>query len=193
MKLLAWSHAPLRSPQVAMLVVLASCGRINFDPIRSDDAAHDDARAADAGIDAPPLACTAANLHCPAGAFVMACGSTCYAVCLDTGPQSFGAATCAAWPGNLARIDSTTDQNCANNIANDAWIGLVQDPSTTTPSAGWTWTVGGAMTYVNWMTGDPDDQDGLEDGTEQCAISSIGTWIDEPCNAVKVTLCSRPQ
>jgi hypothetical protein len=183
--------------RLAMVGVLASCGRINFDPTHDgaprDDARPTDARPSDAGIDSPPLACTAANLPCASTALVMPCGSTCFAACLDTGPQPAGAAQCAAWPGALARIDSTANQNCANNIANDAWIGLVQDPQATTPLDGWRWTVGGAMTYVNWGPSDPDDQDDIEDGTEQCAISSVGTWIDEPCNAAKITLCSRPQ
>jgi hypothetical protein len=179
-----------------VLGMLASCGRIDFDPTHAgarDDAGRSDAGPSDAGIDSPPLACMATNLPCTSGAFVMPCGSTCFAVCLDTGPQATAAAKCAAWPGTLARIDSTADQGCANNIANDAWIALEQDPAATTPIDGWKWTVGGPMTYTNWGPSDPDDQDDVEDGTEQCAISSVGTWIDEPCNAMKITLCSRPQ
>jgi len=178
--------------RAAILAALASCGRINFDRSR-DGSPLDDARPADAGIDGPPLACSAASLTCPAGAFVMPCGSTCFAACLDSGSQAFGAAKCAAWPGTLARIDSAADQDCANQIANDAWIGLVQDSPASTPQSSWKWLVGGPMTYVNWGPTDPDDQDGVEDNTEQCAISSVGAWIDEPCNAVKITLCSRPK
>src|SRR6185503_49306 len=156
---------------LAVFVVLASCGRINFDPSHDGGTTgpRDDARPTDAGIDGPPLACTTANLPCTAGTFVSSCGPTCYAVCMDTVTQAAGAAKCAAWPGTLARIDSPADQTCADFVANDAWLALMQDATASTPSTGWKWPDGTPPTFINWGPPDPDDQDGIEDGAAQCA------------------------
>lgn len=180
--------------RVTLVLVLASCGRVYFDPLSDGSVAPGDMRPADARpIDAVPLACSADNLPCANPDFV-ACGATCFASCLDIVTQPDAAAACDAWGGGgtLARIANASEQTCMEMIANANFIGLQQAAGEPTLAGAWTWRTGEPLTYVNWRIMEPDDLDDTEDGQEQCGLSSAGTWVDTACNDPKTYACSRP-
>lgn len=177
---------------VLVTIALGACGRIYFDPIGDrGDGGTDSTGAIDAGIDAPPLACTTDGLSCPAP-LATTCGATCYATCIATVTWAEAQDICLAWGGNLARPDVATEIPCLAGDINDAWIGLVQDAAATSPSASWRWTHGGPIGFTAWATAQPDDLDDLEDGEEQCGLFSASTWVDDTCTAMKNVACSRP-
>ena len=58
-----------------------------------------------------------------------------------------------------------------------AFIGLEQAAGSTACDQGWSWVSGQAVTYVNWNAGEPNDADGIEDGTEQFSALYLTTTI----------------
>lgn len=69
------------------------------------------------------------------------------------------------------------------------WIGLYQNKKATTPDALWTWVTREELTWDNWKAGEPNDGEGVEDGTQNFAYLRFGydvilgqvtyTWWDD--------------
>lgn len=112
-------------------------------------------------------------------------------------------AACAAKPGTMAVafavgtwhavvLDGPNKVAAAMTAANGAtaWIGLTQMPGAGTPAAGWSWVNGMPLVSPSWATTQPDDGDGTENNTEQCASMTGATWSDEDCSVSHVFLIS---
>jgi hypothetical protein len=178
-------------------LVLAACS-FHSPSIGAGDAGRDvpsidgpvDA-AIDAGIDGriDASVCSAAGLVCPGSTPIMfQCGGDCWAGCTNGTPvtQPVAVAACKTWGGRLTPVYNATELSCVRAAiapGSAMWLGLVQDPTATTPSAGWSWNGDGVgPPYLDWAPGQPNDGDGDEDGEEQCAYSSTqANWQDEPC------------
>lgn len=50
------------------------------------------------------------------------------------------------------------------------FVGAVQSQTQSSPSSGWSWLVGGAVTSAAWELAQPDDGDGVENDRENLAI-----------------------
>jgi hypothetical protein len=190
-----------------VLLAVAACGFPHGSlssrsdaPAGDDDApiVHDDA-AIDAVPDARPDAtvtstCSASGLTCLNGSVsAVSCNGACWVKCTIGGtagapvtePQA--AALCDGWGGKLAPIRNASDQACVATTlfpSQASWIGFEQDVNATTLLGGWTWNSDGvAPSYTSWDTnGQPDDQNGSENGQEQCAfMPTTGLWHDTDC------------
>jgi hypothetical protein len=154
----------------------------------------------DAMVDAAPTACTTAGLVCPGTTpILLACGTSCWAGCTNGSPitQSSAGTRCAAWGGELARIDSAGENACVQSALNGAvWLGLVQAPGEGADDVGWSWNADGApLAFVNWDVGQPDDDGGGENDAEQCAYqqATTGDWHDTSCaTSFARFACRRP-
>lgn len=176
---------------LVVLVGVAACGRIQFDPLADAATAGGDGSvpAPDAP---PPMVCSTTGLTCTDGGF-MKCGDACFAYCNDTMPQSSAIDRCAAWSGALASIASTAEQTCVLGLlTNDAWIGLVQDVGAGDVDLGWRWLDGTVAPITGWFSGEPEDGGAPEDGAEQCALQGGGGWLDAVCADNKPLICKRP-
>ena len=54
------------------------------------------------------------------------------------------------------------------------YVGAVQQAPSATPDAGWLWLTGSSFDMNLWATAEPDDADGIEDGSEQFAMFQAG-------------------
>lgn len=140
-------------------------------------------------IDAAPIPCTTAGLVCPGGTtpLIIPCAfaGECWVGCRDGNAVNYAAARglCTTWGGRLGWITNPLEEACLRNTIDGAIsLGLVQAQSSGLPGLGWTWS-GEIAWYINWAIGQPNDGDGFENNTEQCAYSSTpsATWHDEPC------------
>jgi hypothetical protein len=159
------------------------------------DAAPFDPDALDAAIDAgiiPPDAfvCSNAGFGCPGGTSRMEiCNSGCWVACTSLAAftdQAVVAQICTAWGGKLAPIRDAAEQACVQGQifpSQASWIGFEQAPGQTVKDVGWSWNSDGIVpSYTNWSSGQPNDLDGTESGSEQCAFMTTGgTWQDVPC------------
>lgn len=174
-----------------LLTLLCACGRFNFGT---------ESTIADASIDAEPCLPLAGC----AGAYAIECGSSCYTVCPETADQPTQGARCQAAGLHLAVIlDATTNACISQALAATPgatfWLGLVQAPTATTPTEGWSWVTSDALGYADWLDPDPnpppnpDDYDGVEDGFEQCVWKSVTRrWEDATCdNITPGVICER--
>ncbi len=166
---------------LAILLLVAGCGRRNFN--------------VDAGIDAPvdAITCAAPDAGCP-NPSVYECGGSCYVWCPDQVSRPTAATTCATWGGCLATITSQSANDCvARDIEKRAWIGALQDNTATDPGDKWRWCDATLITFDRWSSGFPKDYDSVEDTDAQCAVMSpAGDWRDEPCGVVAGFVCVRP-
>jgi len=172
-----------------VLLALAACsfehGELPRDgSVRTTDAARLDA----AMPDAPP-ACTN-DLACAGPVVAMMCNGGCWAKCTNAfGVGVLGAGiACGNWGGELAPLRTPADEDCVSQALfpqQASWIGLIQAPLQTSPSAGWSWNGDGhALAFTNWDTGQPNDASGAETGSEQCAFMTTGgKWQDDDCSA----------
>lgn len=152
--------------------------------------------AADAAVDAAPLACSTAGLACSGGVATMfTCGGHCWVRCTQHVTRETARAACAGWSGALAEIDDAAEETCATSHAPaDTWLGLQQAPDQAAPGMGWTWNGATPLAYTRWASGRPDDQDDRENGQEQCGkIESSGAWDDVACGDPIAFFCERPQ
>jgi hypothetical protein len=179
------------------LVLVAGCRQI----FGLDDPKPPHDAMADAMLDAPHDAhtdagvCSTAGLTCTAPV-AKRCGNNCWVSCPDPVTQATASSRCVAWGGKLAPLRTSGDQTCLRQTVvptGDVWIGFEQDATATTPAMGWSWNGDGITpTFLNWTTGQPDDGDGVEDHTEQCAMIAAGvsTWSDTVCTATLPWACS---
>ena len=185
---------------VIAMVVLGGCSFQLGASMPIDDAAPIDAvvidtaidAPIDAAIDAPPGVCSTAGLTCPSGTTprLIPCGPAggCWVGCRDGGSIDHAAARnlCTTWGGELGWINSAQEESCLRMTIDGAiGLGLVQPANQALPLTGWTWNGTTVPAYLNWSAGQPNDGDGVEDGTEQCAYSATSaTWQDEPCTVI---------
>ncbi len=77
--------------------------------------------------------------------------------------------------------------------ANAGWPSGAEQRGAPTPSADWYWPAGEPMGFTRWVQGDPDDEDGVEDGESNCLILDLGAgWWDRPCGNQYGFVCDRP-
>jgi lectin-like protein len=146
--------------------------------------------------DAPPdamLPCTNTGLDCPNGTVVIPCGTACYVLCKTAVAYSAAETSCHGWSGALAEIDDATQQQCLQQkLTGNTWVGLQQLDTATTPGDGWTWNGVKPLTFTHWQNGTPNDADGNENHSEQCAkMQTDGTWDDVPCTDRYPFFCGR--
>jgi hypothetical protein len=164
-----------------------------------DDAPVMDDAAIDAAPDAHPDAtvtasCSATGLTCLNGSTsAVTCNGACWVKCTYdatsgtpvTEPQA--SALCSAWGGKLAPIRDANDQACVGTTlfsSQASWIGFEQSVNASSLTGGWSWNSDGVTpTYTHWDTnGQPDDNNGSENGQEQCAfMPTTGVWHDTDC------------
>ena len=93
--------------------------------------------------------------------------------------------TATAFGGNLATInDATENQWVLDTFAqpSNIWIGFYQDlldPDYSEPGGAWKWISGEAVTYTNWISGEPNDN-GSEHWAQMKGSGSVwdGQWND---------------
>jgi Lectin C-type domain len=104
-------------------------------------------------------------------------------------------ADCTAMGGHLA-VPTSSASNAAifSIIGTDlTYIGLHQASGQSSTSAGWQTPAGGAATYFNWSSGEPNDMDGYEDDFQDCArMYTTGYWDDVACSQVSPYVCEFP-
>ena len=59
-----------------------------------------------------------------------------------------------------------------------AWIGLYQPPGSTEPDGGWQWISGEPVTYTNWFTGEPSNDEGVENYAHFGFFVTMLEWND---------------
>ena len=99
-----------------------------------------------------------------------------------------------AWGGDLATVVSSTSQACVDAlVTTESWMGYTQSATATTPIDGWTWLSGITPSgFEHWGNSEPNDVDGVENQTEQCAtFYTSGFWNDIACTASNSYVCSR--
>jgi lectin-like protein len=188
----------------ASLLVLAGTGACRSvfgldDPLPGDpgDAAGDGLPTDGPPIDQPQPLCATAGLTCAGNAVAFQCGDDCWVGCDDTIQHDAAATRCTQWGGKLAPFVLSTDQSCFRQHiqpSDDSWTGLVQMAGAANPSAGWSWNGDGLTPPLfNWLSGQPDDLDGTENDTQQCAQILDGTnkWQDVACTATFQFSCSQ--
>lgn len=183
---------------VIAAVVVGGCSFQLSVGMSIDDAPVD--AAIDAPIDAFTSTCSTAGLVCPSGTAPRLIPCTpvggCWVGCSDGAAidHAAGISACAAWGGKLGWIDSGAEGTCLRTILDGAiMLGLEQSALAATPGMGWTWN-GDIVPplYLNWAPGQPNDNDGTENGVEQCAYSSTSvTWQDEPCTVTHTRFTCR--
>jgi hypothetical protein len=81
--------------------------------------------------------------------------------------------------GHLVTITSQAEQDFLNGVfgssLQEKWYGGFQDPDAPNTDANWHWITGESWDYTNWAAGEPNDDDGVEDGKEQYLMG----WTDE--------------
>ncbi|KAG1937932.1 C-type mannose receptor 2-like [Pimephales promelas] len=86
---------------------------------------------------------------------------------------------------DLATVDNMNDMDELKRIVKDEhnnlyiWIGLKK-----TGNNKWQWSSGEPALYLNWTTGQPEDND------EMCAIMRNGEWHDVSCGESLTFICS---
>jgi hypothetical protein len=87
--------------------------------------------------------------------------------------------------GHLVTISSADENafvvtNCPAAITGNWWIGGYQDKTVavTEPSGGWRWVGEGAISYLNWQTGEPNNNAGYTPPEDYLQILSNGKWND---------------
>jgi hypothetical protein len=156
-------------------------------------AVPDGPRLPDGALDAP-LCDTPAE--CLDTGFVFTCPGSlhCYSACPTYTTQMSALASCQEWSGTLVIIDTAGEDGCLTSMVGplSVWIDLHQGDTATTPGDGWSWSEGD-WGYRNWGSEEPNDEDTLEDGTEQCAIVEAldGAWADAPCDSPFPFVCER--
>jgi hypothetical protein len=59
-----------------------------------------------------------------------------------------------------------------------AWIGLYQPPGSTEPDGGWQWISGEPVTWINWASGEPSNDEGVENYAHCGFFVQWGCWND---------------
>jgi hypothetical protein len=168
------------------------------------DAGPIDAAPVDAEVDAPPTPVCPTNPIPGCTTVLLECGGStaCYGVCTSPSASHAGAeSNCVTWGGHLASVATIDEQNCIAAVVqglglDDVWVGLRQTGGGG-PTSGWGWTDGTPYgAYTHWHSGQPDDNNGSENGQEDCGDLEAGwswDWNDDQCNDPQAYVCERPR
>lgn len=120
-------------------------------------------------------------------------GGRSYALCSSGATWDAARSACAAFTGDLLRIDDAAEQA--------AVVALPEPPAG--PGGGWfiglsdaasegvfTWIDGLGLDQTAWNPGEPNDANGNEDCVEMDHAS--GVWNDVPCDATRAFVCESP-
>jgi len=147
----------------------------------------------DEGIDCGGLGCASATFW-----------DSVYWVCrAERGAAAARAACTSAMGAELATLTSAAEAGfVASQTVADAWLGLAQASSATTPTAAWSWFVTTSTFGIPpirgaypWATGEPNDfGTAMEDREEDCGQfrDADGRLNDAPCAATVDFVCERP-
>jgi len=161
------------------ILVLASCGRIQFDPVDVS-------------------ACSGAGLVCADSVTAVTCNGRCWAWCHDLVDHAQAVARCTAWGGTLMPLSTVADAACFRTTVvptDSPWLGLEQASSSPAADVGWSWNGDGLpLDYTRWDSTQPDDGNGgVEIGHEQCVRARDGTadWFDVQCSDSYIVACAQ--
>ncbi|WP_158501641.1 lectin-like protein [Vitiosangium sp. GDMCC 1.1324] len=102
-------------------------------------------------------------------------------------------ADCASMGGRLAVPMSSSGNEAIRSLTSDvlAYIGLSQLSNQSSPSAGWQTVEGDTPAYLNWNSGEPNDNGGGENNDQQCArmYGDTGKWDDVRCSNSSPYVC----
>jgi lectin-like protein/putative metal-binding protein len=135
---------------------------------------------------------SAANTSCN-GCDLFDIGGRSYALCSGGAPFDAARTACAAFTGDLLRLDDEAEQA--------AVVALPEPPAV--PGGGWLfgltdmasegtflWIDGGGLDFTHWNAGEPNDAGGNEDCAEMDL--SVGIWNDVPCGDARAFVCESP-
>jgi hypothetical protein len=133
-----------------------------------------------------------ANASCN-GCDLFDIGGHSYALCAAGASFDGARSACAAFSGDLVRLDDEAEQA--------AVVALSEPPAV--PGGGWfiglsdaasegtfVWIDGGGLDFTHWNTGEPNDAGGNEDCTEMDLAGGI--WNDVPCGDPRAFVCESP-
>ena len=114
-------------------------------------------------------------------------------VVADGGPVTWDEASSAATAagGYLATLTSAEENVFVFSLVTDAkywggqvgdhgpWLGGVQSPATSVPSANWQWVTGEAWNFENWYPGEPNDWNGFPED-RLIFYKNSAQWDDFP-------------
>lgn len=132
---------------------------------------------------------TAMNTSCN-GCTLFANNGRSYAFC-PAGASWDGARTqCAAFSGDLLRLDDEAESGVVVALAEPAsaqegawYIGL----SDSAARGAFAWVDGGGLDFASWLAGEPNDAGGDEDCVEM--DQGAGGWNDIPCAGPRAFIC----
>ncbi len=139
-------------------------------------------------------ACSTTGLTCLTGATATTCNGACWVHCNDGANEFDAAGRCTGWGGALAPLRSSADEQCAAVASQAQWTGYTQAVVVGGDTdEDWSWNGDGAPSpYLHWAAGQPNDGDGFEDASENCAyLSTSGSWQDTSCLSVFQFSCRR--
>lgn len=124
------------------------------------------------------------------GCSLVAMPTRSYAFCPQGATWNDGRTACAAFGGDLLRLDDATE--------NSAVAAVVEPPSAV--GGGWfiglsdgagrgtfLWIDGGGLEFAAWLAGEPNDAAGDEDCVEM--DQAAGGWNDVPCSMIRSFIC----
>jgi len=111
--------------------------------------------------------------------------------------------TCRQHGGNLAKIHDEETNTYVNGIAGglNAWVGLIRIGPLVNPkplNSQWAWIDGSPLDYSNWVSGQPDNNNGDEFCGQINRSGNSGIWNDVTCNDTTISeaenfICERKE
>ena len=132
---------------------------------------------------------TATNTSCN-GCTLFAVNGRSYALCPVGASWDGGRTQCAAFSGDLLRLDDEAESSAVVQLAEPAsaevggwFIGL----SDSAARGAFAWVDGGGLDFASWLAGEPNDGGGDEDCVEM--ELGGGGWNDVPCAGPRAFIC----
>lgn len=103
--------------------------------------------------------------------------NACYKLFTDQKPFLEASAICKNDSANLVSIHSAQENEFVRSLLGnkDVFVGF----SDSDVEATFVWVDGSTVTYTNWATGEPNDDNSMEDCV--IVIGTSGKWNDTPC------------